>query len=126
MQDAASIVNDKTERANSNFLIRPLEKDFMKEHKIEEPPQSLQNCLACREGHIYKAAREASAHLQRAHFGGNDNLLLIAHMRRAHRYVNTPPPRNPETLSSLESGTGYNVKFIQISFEIASETTGCK
>jgi hypothetical protein len=88
IQDAASIVNDRTERARSSFLIRPLEKAFMKEHKIEDPPQPLQNCVACREGHVYKTAQEASEHL-RGHFGGRDNLLMIAHMRWARRYVHS-------------------------------------
>jgi hypothetical protein len=84
-------MNNKTKRANSNYLVRPLGKDFMKEQKIEDPPRPLQHCLACRDGHIYKTAREASTHLTREHFGGRDDLLLIAHMQRAQRYVNPPP-----------------------------------
>jgi hypothetical protein len=80
----------------------------MKEHKIEEPPRPLQSCFACREGHVYKTAREASAHLKREHFGGRDNLLLIAHMRRAQKYVNPPPNQEPNTLWLLKRYLWYH------------------
>jgi len=59
----------------------------MEEHKIEPPYYPLQLCAACKQGHVYKTAHEASAHLKSAHFYTNDDLRLpkLAHLKRTHR-----------------------------------------
>ncbi|KAF2036453.1 hypothetical protein EK21DRAFT_51452 [Setomelanomma holmii] len=88
IKSATAISTDQEERARSNYLIRPPDIHFMKKRKIDEPRQPLQSCSACREGHIYRTAQEASMHLLRTHFIGNDNLSLpqLAKFHRTHRH----------------------------------------
>jgi hypothetical protein len=80
-------VNESNERAGGNFIIRPLDAEIMEANKIEEPPYSLHDCLACREGQVYKSTAEASAHLKRVHFPGKHDLLLLVNLERTLRYA---------------------------------------
>lgn len=59
-------------------------------HGIEPPPFALQDCSACRDGHVHKSVQDAVFHLKRVHFKYESHLTELAHLQTTyHHWVRT-------------------------------------
>lgn len=58
----------------------------MEEHKIDHPLLTIQDCTACRDGHIHKSVHDAVNHLKRVHFKYESSLSQLAHLQTTSRH----------------------------------------
>ncbi|KAH7384605.1 hypothetical protein BKA66DRAFT_416936 [Pyrenochaeta sp. MPI-SDFR-AT-0127] len=85
LKSATSSLGDE-ERERQNYIIRPLDAEFMTSHGIEQPPFALQDCSACRDGHVHKSVQDAVYHLKRVHFKYESRLSELAHLQTTHHH----------------------------------------
>ncbi|KAF1937395.1 hypothetical protein EJ02DRAFT_412440 [Clathrospora elynae] len=77
---------EDSERSKQTYIIRPLETEFMKKHKISRPFFPLLDCSACKEGHVHRSAQDAVFHLKRVHFRYEPSLSQLKHLQTTYRY----------------------------------------
>ncbi|OAL53758.1 hypothetical protein IQ07DRAFT_501866 [Pyrenochaeta sp. DS3sAY3a] len=77
---------DEDESLKQGYLVRPLDPDFMEEHKIDHPLLTIQDCTTCRDGHIHKSVHDAVHHLKRVHFKYESSLSQLAHLQTTSRH----------------------------------------